>query len=174
MKNFSIIVAIDEERGIGKAGFMPWNLPGDMKHFKAITIQADDKKKNAVIMGRKTWESIPERFRPLEGRINAVLSRNEQSSLPKECLRFSSLTEALKILGDRRDIDRIFVIGGANLFDQAIILPECKKIYVTGISGRFSCDVFFPEIPPDFKKTSQSPSYTENNFSFSFTEYERN
>ena len=74
---FQLVVAATRKLGIGKHGSMPWKLPGDMAYFKELTSKtADSSKQNAVIMGRKTWESIPLKFRPLPGRINVVLTRN--------------------------------------------------------------------------------------------------
>ena len=78
---FQLVVAATRKLGIGKAGSMPWKLPGDMAYFKEITSKtADSGKQNAVIMGRKTWESIPPKFRPLPGRINVVLTRGAAGS----------------------------------------------------------------------------------------------
>ena len=78
---FQLVVAATRKLGIGKAGSMPWKLPGDMAYFKEITSKtADPGKQNAVIMGRKTWESIPPKFRPLPGRINVVLTRGAAGS----------------------------------------------------------------------------------------------
>ena len=78
---FQLVVAATRKLGIGKAGSMPWKLPGDMAYFKEITSRtADPGKQNAVIMGRKTWESIPSKFRPLPGRINVVLTRGAAGS----------------------------------------------------------------------------------------------
>lgn len=82
---FQLVVAATRKLGIGKNGSMPWKLPGDMAYFKEITSKtADSAKQNAVVMGRKTWESIPPKFRPLPGRINVVLTRgaagNENAS----------------------------------------------------------------------------------------------
>jgi dihydrofolate reductase len=152
MKNFSIIVAFDEHRGIGKGGVMPWHLPADLKHFRDITSPAASGEQNAVIMGRKTWESIPGQFRPLPGRVNAVITRQPGYALPEGVLRASSLTEALESLGGprRSDIGKIFVIGGAQVFAEAIVHPACQSLYLTHISGSFDCDVFFPDIPAYF------------------------
>src|SRR5689334_4792565 len=92
---FSIIVAVDEQFGIGRNKLLPWNIPGDMKHFKEITTRSSEGKQNFVIMGRKTWDSIPEKFRPLPGRVNCVLSRDLQMVLPAGVLRKTGLQEAL-------------------------------------------------------------------------------
>src|SRR5271169_1690094 len=99
MKPFSIIVAFDSQYGIGKKGGLAWKLPLDLKHFKEITTTvADPAKKNAVIMGRKTWESLPPKFQPLPGRVNLVLSKEGGINLPSEVLSSQSLDEALKKL----------------------------------------------------------------------------
>ncbi len=81
LRTFQLLVAATRKMGIGKAGTMPWKLPGDVAYFKALTSRtADAAKVNAVVMGRKTWESIPARFRPLRGRVNVVLSRGGDRS----------------------------------------------------------------------------------------------
>ena len=83
MVNFSIVVAMDEQQGIGKGGKLPWHIPGDLKYFKNLTTKTKlPDKKNVVIMGRKTWESLPQNFRPLSKRINVVLTRNKIFYLP--------------------------------------------------------------------------------------------
>ncbi len=170
MKKFSIIVALDEARGIGKAGGLPWHLPADLKHFKEITTLKDANFLNAVIMGRKTWESIPDRFRPLPGRLNVVITAQIDYPLPSEVLRASSLTNAMEVVSKIEDtnIGEIFVIGGAQVFTEAICHPLCQKLYLTCIHGRSDCDVFFPEIPAKFVEKDSSRKFEENEKVFSF------
>lgn len=173
MKEFSIIVAMDKNRGIGKAGQLPWHLSADMKYFKETTLAANRGKKNAVIMGRKTWQSIPDRFRPLAGRVNAVLTRNHDVVLPKGCFQFSDISEALDALSCNGDLEQIFVIGGASLYAQTINLLQCQKLYITRIDDVFDCDVFFPKIPQGFVPSFESGKFFENGCSFSFLQYEK-
>ncbi len=170
MKNFSVIVACDEAQGIGKGGVLPWHLSADLKHFKEITTQEHGSGQNVVIMGRKTWESIPERFRPLPARINVVITRQPGYSLPHGVVRVASLQEAFKVFCDvaRKDVDGVFVIGGAQVFAEAIEHPLCSKVYLTRIEHRFDCDVFFPDIPQRFVESSRSRKYQENEKMFSF------
>ena len=81
MVNFSLVVAVDSNNGMGRAGALPWHLPGDMKHFKEITTRTESPdKKNVVVMGRKTWESLPGKFQPLPERINVIMTRQEDFS----------------------------------------------------------------------------------------------
>jgi dihydrofolate reductase len=170
MKNFSIIVAFDEVQGIGKAGLLPWHLPADLKHFKEVTMASRGGSSNAVIMGRKTWESIPDKFRPLPGRLNIVITSQEAYALPQGVLRASSLDNALEVVSNKQDMNimDVFVIGGAQVFAEAIAHPLCKKIYLTRIYGRFDCDVFFPVIPLKFVEKDSSRKYQENEKTFSF------
>jgi dihydrofolate reductase len=170
MKKFSIIVAFDEARGIGKGGVLAWHLPADLKHFKEITTAQNGVGCNVVIMGRKTWESIPDKFRPLSGRLNLVITSQADYPLPQGVLRAPSLRHALEDVcskGDR-DVGDVFVIGGAQVFSEAIHHPLCQKIYLTQIQGRFDCDVFFPDIPSKFKKIESSRKIGENEKTFSF------
>lgn len=174
---FSIIVALDAQNGIGKNGRLPWHLPGDLKHFKDLTCRVQDPvKKNLVIMGRKTWDSIPEKFRPLSKRVNCVLTRNKDYILPAEVLPVQNLEAALQLTQHQKlknRIESIFVIGGAEVFKSAVPLPNCHKLYVTHILETFGCDTFFPSIQADFKRVTQSPSYTENGVKYYFAEYTR-
>ena len=102
--NFKAIVAMDRKRGIGSDGDMPWQLPTDLKYFARITKGAHANDPNApantVIMGRKTWESIPARFRPLTGRTNVVITR--QADFPEDgCRRAESFEQALEMADPR-------------------------------------------------------------------------
>lgn len=174
MKSFSIIVAFDSQYGIGKKGQLPWVLPMDLKHFKEITTAvADPSKKNAVIMGRTTWESLPQKFCPLPGRVNLVLSKEGKLSLPSGVLCSQSLDDALILLSSSNNIENVFVIGGAQIFALAIEHPSCQKLYVTHVQGGYGCDVFFPPISKQFFPISASEKRQEGGISFQFSDYLR-
>lgn len=175
MTNFSIIVAVDQNMGIGKDGRLPWHLPEDMKYFTETTRRTENKNlQNAVIMGRRTWESIPAKFKPLPGRINVVLSSNPDLDLPDDVLHFSSLDEALTALSTSSKVDEIFVIGGAKLYEEAILHPELERIYLTRIEEVFDCDTFFPDqIPEDFEIVSTTETMESDGLEYSFLVLER-
>lgn len=151
--NFSMIVAFDKNRGIGKDGTIPWRIPQDMKRFKEITqhIKIDDptlsnslkKQYNVVIMGRNTWFSIPKKFRPLPKRLNIILSSNK---IPDVEYCFNSLSSALNYCQERNDIANIFLIGGERLYREGMEHPGCNKLYITEVMGDYNCDRFFPQI----------------------------
>ena len=173
MKPFSIIVAFDSQYGIGKKGQLPWHLALDLKHFKEITTTVrDPAKKNAVIMGRKTWESLPQKFRPLSGRVNLVLSKEGNLSLPSGVLCPQSLDNALSQLSSP-NIENVFVIGGAQIYAHAIAHPLCQKLYVTHVQGEYGCDAFFPLISRQFSLISASKQCQEQGISFQFSDYLR-
>jgi dihydrofolate reductase/thymidylate synthase len=172
-KKFSIIVAFDSQYGIGKNGKLPWALPADLKHFKEITTTVvNSAKKNAVIMGRKTWESLPEKFRPLPGRVNLVLSKEGKLSLPSGVLVSQNLEDALKQLSGP-EIENVFVIGGAQIFAIALEHPLCHRLFVTHVQGEYGCDVFFPPISRQFFPISASEKLQEEGISYQFSDYFR-
>lgn len=136
---FNIIAAFCKaNRGIGYKNDLPWkSIPKDMRHFKNLTIGEGN---NAVIMGRKTYESIPEKFRPLPLRRNIVVSRNYNCH---------SIDQALD---ESKDCNQRFIIGGGSIYQQVINRPEVDKIFITEVDGNFKSNVYFPEIPEHFKE----------------------
>lgn len=159
--------------GIGAGNKLPWRLKGDLKYFFEVTVKAAPGKINAVLMGRKTWESLPDFARPLKGRVNVVLSRGG-FELPEGIISGSSLDDAFEKLSARGDVDKVFIIGGASLYAQAINHPDCEKIYLTEVAGQFNCDAFFPFIPVGvFEKKSESKPNEENGIRYKFAVYGR-
>ena len=128
----ALIAAIDQHRVMGQGNSLPWHLPADLKHFKKITMG------KPVIMGRRTFESIG---RPLSGRMNIILSKQPHFHTDDSDVRIChTLHEALCNL---QDMTEIMVIGGAEVFKQA--LPIASKMYLTILEHAFQGDVFFPE-----------------------------
>lgn len=158
---FSIIVAHDSNRGIGKDGKLPWpHNKNDMKRFVDITTTAPEGKTNAVIMGRKTWESLPN---PLINRINIVLKRDgyvptrydPNGTEIENVYTFNNLDAALYALSNDASVGNIFVIGGQEIYELAIRDPRCTHIYLTKFNKDYGpCDKFFPPIPEWFDEVS--------------------
>lgn len=172
---FSLIVAADSKNGIGKSNKLVWKLPTDMKHFVELTTRIHDPSHmNAVIMGRNTWESIPKKHRPLPGRLNVVLSRTPDIHLPDGVILANSLDDALEKITAKKNIDHVFVIGGAKVYADAINHPKCQTIYLTRITQTFDCDTFFPVIDEKvFHIKHRSGPQKENGLDFEFLTYER-
>jgi dihydrofolate reductase len=149
MQSLTIIVAATSSKlGIGLKGSLPWRLRGEIRYFKKATTFNPDDLLNVVIMGRKCWESIPLKFRPLPNRHNIVLSRQsrvEGIDPEQSCVEVaSSLTDALnRVQG--RGFGRIFIIGGAEVYREAMGLKNCDKILLTEVRGDVETDVAFPE-----------------------------
>lgn len=129
---------MDRKNGIARDGDMPWHLPGDLKFFAKLTSGSGD---NVVIMGRKTWDTIPKRYRPLPRRRNIVISRQPGLMVEgAECA--TSLDLALEMASS--STGSVFVIGGAQIYALALEHPSCGSVYVTEINHDFGCQVFFP------------------------------
>lgn len=143
---FSLVVAMDRERGIGRDGDLAWRLPPDMKWFRKVTVGDGGQ---SVIMGRRTWDSIPDAFRPLPGRQNIVLSRSELAGLPEGAEPAVSLEHALQQAHGPR-----FVIGGGMIYAEALEHPLCRRIYLTEVLGSFACDTFLPRFDASWVKRS--------------------
>ncbi len=175
MVPFFMIAAVDENFGIGKDGRMPWHVSGDLKHFSRVTTRTSRPGlKNAVIMGRKTWESIPPDYQPLPQRVNLVLTRDKDYYLPRGVEKFNALDQALLSLSKQRDeVESVFVIGGGQVFGDALRHPLCKKIYLTHILKDFACDTFFPRDLALFREIARSDHQEEGSVKYYFSEYIR-
>ena len=162
MPIISLVVAVAQNRAIGKDNHLLCHLPEDMRHFREVTLG------RPVIMGRKTWESLPEAFCPLPGRNNIVVSRN--AAYPAEGATVaSSLEEAIAQAGN---VEQINIIGGADIFRLA--LPMADVLDMTEIDASFDADTFFPEfLPEDWQETSRKTQQSESGPTFSFVEYRR-
>jgi dihydrofolate reductase len=133
----SLIVAMGQNREIGKDNDLLWHLPADMKFFKDTT------KGKAVIMGRKNYESIPPKFRPLPGRNNIVISRNADYQAP-ECYVVTDIQEAIQTAGDLGE-EEAFIIGGAQIYDIALQQLELDTLYITEVEASYpDAHAFFP------------------------------
>ncbi len=167
-----IIVATDENLGIGKNGKMPWNLKDELKYFQKVTTKTTNSdKQNMVIMGRTTWESIPEQHRPLKNRKNVVLTRNTNFKVDGANV-INSMDDAIASADDT--IENIFIIGGASVYKQAIDSIDLDGIYLTQIHKEYECDTFFPEIPNNFKKPISLGGVEEDEVSYEYLFYGRN
>ncbi|MDP4007862.1 MAG: dihydrofolate reductase [Candidatus Peregrinibacteria bacterium] len=173
---FSMIVACDKHRGIGRDNDLPWHLPTDMKYFRDTTRspKGENIGQNAVIMGRRTYESLPIDKRPLPKRLNIILSRNPDYQADEGVLIADSLDTALTMI-ESYDIHEVFVIGGGHVYADAINHPSCDKLYITEIDNTFECDTFFPEFSKDvFKEMSRSDAIEENGSKYEFAVYQKN
>jgi dihydrofolate reductase len=172
MRRFSVVVAADSARGIGKEGGLPWRLPGEMAYFKRVTTTAAPGKRNAVVMGRTTYLSIAPKFRPLSNRLNLVLSRNPAFS-ELGVRTETSLDAALTWLATREDVDQVFVIGGASVYDEALAHPCCERVYLTRVHATFPCDTFLAPFEDRFRKVREDGPHREADLSYTFEVYER-
>lgn len=155
----SIIAAIAEDRAIGKNNELLWHIPEDLKRFMEITTG------HVVIMGRKTYESIG---RPLSNRTNIVVTRNSLYQAAG-CVIKPSLEEALRY-ARLREREEIFIIGGGEIYKQA--LPLTDRLYLTVVKGNYEADTFFPDYS-DFKKIKQVGEGKYQNYEYTFLELER-
>ena len=173
----NIVVAVDTKNGIGKDGALPWDLTGDFKRFREVTSNTRSlKKKNVVVMGRKTWDSIPQEYRPLPNRMNIVLTRNKSLRLPEGVLKADDFNQVLQMATNERlkdIIETVFVIGGQQVYEEAIKYAECEKLYVTHIHNDFDCDTFFPPFENMFEPIQASDECKEGLITYHFEEYKR-
>ena len=138
----NIIVAYCNGNGIGKNNALPWYIPQDLKHFSKLTKGNNN---NMVVMGRKTWDSLPRK--PLPKRFNAILSNH--LIIDNETTKsFKSLSQVVDF-SRQNGYETLWVIGGAEIYKMALTLDIVDEIHVTEIQEQHDCDVFFPEICKD-------------------------
>jgi len=159
----ALIAAIDRRRAIGRGGELLWHEREDQKHFRAVTMGCP------VIMGRKTWDSLPTKFKPLPGRRNIVVTRNA-AWRADGAEAAPSLADALARIADA---DKVFVIGGGELY--ALAMPRADELVLTEIETSFDgADTFFPAIDPAaFAQTQREQRLAADGTRYAFVTYSR-
>ena len=162
----SMIAAVAENGVIGKDNDLVWNLPDDMKYFVKKT------KGRHVIMGRRNYESIPPKFRPLPNRPNLILSRNAAYHADG-CTTVTELKSALNIAAENGETEA-FIIGGAQIYKMG--LDHAERMYITEVKGSFDGDAFFPDFDKNhWKEISRShhPKDEKHDYAFDYVIYEK-
>lgn len=158
LPRLSVIAALARNRVIGRDNGLPWHLPEDLKHFKALTMG------HHIVMGRKTYESLG---RLLPGRTTVIVSRNPGYAVPGAVV-VASLQQALKVCGDDPEI---FLIGGAELYQQSLAIAD--RLYLTEIDMEFEGDAYFPAVSPvDWHETARESYISANGLPFSYVIYD--
>jgi dihydrofolate reductase len=158
----SIIVAVSEDLGIGKDNELLWHISEDLKRFKKLTSG------NAVIMGKKTWESLPRR--PFPGRKNIVLTDDPNESIENSVTAYS-IDDALDKCGPAEEI---FIIGGGSIYRQ--FMPIADRLFITHVHKKAPADIFFPEIDRSVWEIIEKEEFKtdeSNNIPYTYTIYER-
>jgi dihydrofolate reductase len=158
----ALVAAVARDGVIGRSGTIPWRIPEDLERFRTLTTG------HAVVMGRRTWDSLPDRFRPLPGRRNVVVTRNPDWSADG-AERAGSLAEALRLLDGA---PQVFVIGGGQLYAEA--LPLADELLLTEIDADVEGDTWFPRWNrAAFEEVSRERHVSETGVPFSFVTYAR-
>ncbi len=159
----TIIAAIGKNRELGKNNQLLWHIKADLERFKKLTLG------NVVIMGRKTYQSLPEKFRPLPQRINIVVSK-QKDFVNDPIIIAQSIEEAIKKAKEFKK--EIFIAGGASIYEQT--LPLADKLYLTLVEKEFpDADVFFPPFEKLFPKKIKEEIGQEGELTFRFLEYSK-
>lgn len=137
-----LIAAVGRNKELGKNGELLWHIPGDLKRFKDLTTG------HPVIMGRKTWESLPEKVRPLPGRANIVITK-QSGYQATGAMVVNSFEKAVEKASETEGSEEIFVIGGGEIYREA--LPYASKLYLTLVDAHAEADTFFPPYENDFE-----------------------
>ncbi|KAI4474592.1 hypothetical protein M0802_015542 [Mischocyttarus mexicanus] len=176
----NLIAAACENLGIGINGNLPWNLKTEMAYFSRMTSKTNnEKKQNVVLMGRKTWDSIPLKYKPLKNRINMVLTR-QSINFGSNAIACKSISDALEIISEPplcKQVDKIWVIGGSSVYKAAMESPYFHRLYLTKIEKYYDCDVFFPELSTDLVQVTDPDVpdgiHEENGIRFEYKVYEK-
>ena len=134
----SMIAAVAKNRVIGKNNQLIWNLPKDMKFFMDSTMG------KYIITGRKNYESIPEKYRPLKNRTNIIVTRNH-NYIAQGCTVVNSISDGINLARENGE-EECFIIGGGQIYQQALEGNMVDKLYITHVDGEFEGDTFFPEV----------------------------
>jgi dihydrofolate reductase len=134
-----LIVAMDKNRGIGKNNNLMWHLPSDMRFFKETTLN------QIVVMGRKNFDSIPQKYRPLPNRENVILTR-QMNFEAGNCFIFNSVRDVILHYKSDRSGRDLFIIGGGQIYKQVIELDVVDEMFITHVNHIFDADTFFPKI----------------------------
>jgi dihydrofolate reductase len=164
----SLIVAVSENGVIGKNNDLIWHLPKDMKYFKEKTLG------HHIIMGRKNFESIPHKFRPLRNRVNIIVTRNKDYKA-KDCIIATSIESAIDYSKSNKE-DEVFIIGGGEIYKQSIQKNLVDKIYLTRVHADFDGDTFF-ETPSSnwiIKSEVKKKKDEKHLFDYTFLVYTKN
>jgi dihydrofolate reductase/thymidylate synthase len=170
--SYACVLAADQDRGIGRGNDLPWpRLAGDIAFFARITTETRDPAgRNAVIMGRRTWDSIPVKYRPLPDRINIVVSRAVRDVDGGQAV--ASLDLALDAAMAAR-AETIFLVGGGQLYKLAVEDPRCAVLYYTRIAARFAHDTEFPPFEDRFALEAEDPPRTDAGLGYSIQRWRR-
>ena len=186
---FSIITALEyKKNGIGINNSLPWNIKKDLQYFKNITTLVDKDEQieyiNTVIMGYNTWESIPKKYKPLENRINIIITTKNIRSDNKFIIyiKWLELTQTIIDFNNQKfkfkdkiyQINKNFIIGGESIYKLALQSLKIQSLYVTEIYNKCECDRFFPKIKDSFSLVTISSFQKENNNYFRFLIYKNN
>ncbi|KAH1220109.1 Bifunctional dihydrofolate reductase-thymidylate synthase [Glycine max] len=179
-RTYQVVVVATRDMGISKDAKLPWTLPTELKFFEEITTTTSDPgKKNAVVMGRKTWESIPPENRPLPDRLNVVLTRSGSFDIAtaENVLICGSMASAMELLASSPyclSIEKVFLTGGGEIFREALNAPGCEAAHITEIEASIECDTFMPRVDTNvFQTWYSSFPLVEDNLRYSFTTYAR-
>lgn len=146
MKKYELIVAVGNNNEIGHRGKLLWSIPEDMEFFQSVTIG------NTVVMGRKTWESLPKKYRPLPYRENIVVSRDKNYKAEGAVViqDLNEIPNHFNILSDKKCI----IIGGAGIYREALERDLISRMYITRVDGEFIADTYFPQFETNEWKKS--------------------